>query len=253
MSRRRSPRFPCNPLRHLACILGALALVALGGLALGQARAEPQAPGADEPEQTDGEREAGDPADGALGEADELLDPDLCPALFGDAKTRDYNRRVREAKLTWLEPRGKVVEITHTTSWKRPFYLELSGIELVETTVDETGEWSAVVDVDDAVPDCEPGLYPVEPDFALGKQGRIIGVVDGSVLVDFEDRLAYLMTEDAEPPTWQMVWRSGWYFIRRREVTATRAKTTRSRSRSRARSRSRNRNRNRARSRSRRR
>ncbi len=189
--------------------------------------------------------DADDEDDAEHGAAEvELQDPDMCPALFGDPETRDYNSRVREAKLTWLETRGDVVEITHTTDWKRPFYLELAGVELVETEVDEQGDWSAVVEVDERMEDCPAGQYPVEDDFALGKQARVVGVVDGAMLVEFEGDLAYLMTEDAEIPTWQMVWRSGWYFIRRREVSATKARkrsrTRRSRTRSRNR-RSRNR------------
>lgn len=216
--------------------------------------AEPGEDDAGDGDDAEDEVEAGDEADddgadeheGAEHEDAEvdLQDPDMCPALFGDAETRDYNSRVREAKLTWLETRGDVVEITHTTDWKRPFYLELAGVELVETELDERGEWSAVVEVDERMEDCPAGQYPVEDDFALGKQARVVGVVDGAMLVEFEGDLAYLMTEDAEIPTWQMVWRSGWYFIRRREVSATKARkrsrTRRSRNRSRNR-RSRNR------------
>lgn len=245
-SRRPSPS--SIPLRHLVRALAALTLCTLCGF--GGAHAEPVGlPDDSAPSPVrDGPKVAlaGDDESEGQDVDGELLDPDQCPALFGDEDDRDYNRRVREAKLTWLESRGGVVEITHTTSWRRPFYLELAGVALIETEPDGRGGGSAVVVVDDAVPDCEPGHYPLEPDFALGKQGRVIGVVDGSVLIDFEDRLAYLMTEDAEPPTWQMVWRSGWYFIRRREVTATKPTARRNRNRNT------NRNRNRS-SRSRRR
>ncbi len=253
--------------RHLVCALGALSLLVLAAqlawpdsahaapdpadksaLALDESDEAPGSAGieADEPAPTDeDERSAGSAEDGtaddtADDEADGAqygpwLEPEQCPALFGDAKDQDYNRRVREAKLTWLETRGNVVEITHTTSWKRPFYLELAGIELVETEIDEDGEWSAVVAVEDAVPDCPSGRYLIDEDASLGKQARVVGVIDGTMLVDFEGRLAYLMTQDAEIPTWQMVWRSGWYFIKRREVTATksnsRARTSRNRNR----------------------
>lgn len=272
------PHPTTTSLRHLACVLGAACLiVAAAQLAFPAAavaapdladESAPDGPSNDGTKPTSADEEPAriesgpeaptedgstDDADAADGPGDDgaddphgpWLDPDQCPTLFGDADDRDYNRRVREAKLTWLEARGNVVEITHTTSWKRPFYLELAGIELVDTEVGEDGEWSAVVAVDDAVPDCPSGRYAVDADTSLGKQARIVGVVDGTMLVDFEGRLAYLMTEDAEIPTWQMVWRSGWYFIKRREVTATK-------SNSRART-SRNRNRNRRSRRSRRR
>ena len=250
MSHINPPTADLGLARHLSCALSsmlALLLVAVLGVPA-QAAPDPADVPAGEGEGAAADAvstagtgdEAGEPS--AASEA--LLDPGQCPALFGDADDQDYNRRVREAKLTWLEVRGNVVEITHTTSWKRPFYLELAGVALAETTVDEAGAWSAVVDVQDAVAGCPSGRYAVGEDVSLGKQARVMGVTDGVMLVDFEDKLAYLMTAEAEVPTWQMVWRSGWYFIKRREVTSTkstRRKTNRNRSRKKTNRRSRKR------------
>lgn len=218
-----------------------------------EAVGEPEARSEDDAEDDGGEHDPvasgddqGSDADEAEGEGtdDDLLDPAQCPALFGDPEDHRYNARVRKAKLTWLETRGDVVEITHTTDWSRPFYVEFAGIELLETEVDARGRWSAVVEVDDAVPGCPPGQYAVEPDDALGKQAQVLGITDGALLVEFEGDLAYLMTADAEIPTWQMVWRSGWYFVRRREVSATKSKRSRART-NRNRSKRNRRNRNR--------
>lgn len=232
-------------------MLGLLAVLALGvGSLFGGAALAAPAEG-DLPSAIEADDVTDDAADGeelaADDGEDELLDPGMCPALFGDDETQDYNRRVRKAKLTWLETRGDVVEITHTTTWKRPFYLELAGIELVDTAVDEEGEWSAVVELDETIAGCPAGQYELDADASLGKQARVMGVVQDTLLVDFEGKLAYLMTDEAEAPTWQMVWRSGWYFIKRREVSASKSK-------SRARTRkTNNRNRNRRNRRSRRR
>lgn len=148
-----------------------------------------------------------------------------------------------------VETRGHVVEITHGNRWRRPFYLELEGVELLETELDDRGRYTALLEVsNDKIDDveCADGVYRVDADAALGKQARVIDVLDGVMLVEYEGDLAYLMTAEAEAPTWQMVWRSGWYFVRQREVGSfagkKRSRARKSRSRRNTRNR-RNRNR----------
>lgn len=149
-----------------------------------------------------------------------------------------------------VETRGDVVEITHGNRWRRPFYLELDGVTLLDTEVDDRGRYTALLEVtNDKIDDveCTDGVYRVDVDAALGKQARVIGVLDGVMLVEYEGDLAYLMTAEAEAPVWQMVWRSGWYFVRQREVGsfAGKQRSRARKSRSRRNNRNRNRNRNR--------
>ncbi|MCA9539212.1 MAG: hypothetical protein KC620_10025 [Myxococcales bacterium] len=149
-----------------------------------------------------------------------MADARACPDLFGDVEDRSENRAWRKRMLSWVEQRGPVVEITHSTTWKRPFYLEFAGIELMETGEQDNKRYAIIrVGADrPAAIDCEPGDYLVHVDDALGRQGRVLAVLDGSLLIDFDGQLGYLMTAEAEPPVWQMVWRSGWYFVHRHEV-----------------------------------
>lgn len=178
--------------------------------------------------------------------ADPIHPARVCARLFGDRADRRWHRELRTAEMVSVESRGRIVEITHGTRWHRPFYLELAGVELVATELDGPGEWSAVLDVEgEAIDDvdCPSGLYRIGRDAALGKQARVIAVLDGALLVEFEGNLAYLLTPEAEAPTWQMVWRSGWYFVRKSEVESftgnnrsrVRRATNRNRSRARAR------------------
>jgi hypothetical protein len=177
-------------------------------------------PGETEPEP------ASDPSDETAADPpalDEILAARRCPRLFGDAARRRLHREQRTAALIAVERRRDVVEITHAMQWDRPFYLELAGVELVATEIGEDGRWTALLSIDEqAAADvgCTSGRYRVAADAALGKQARVVAVVDDIVLVEFEGNLAYLLAPEARIPVWQMVWRSGWYFVRPREVSS---------------------------------
>ncbi len=144
---------------------------------------------------------------------DALLDPGACRLVFGSKRTHRTNRHQRKAHLSWVERTGNVIDITHSTRWRRPFYLEFRGLELVETEM-EDGERVGYVHLEDAQ-NCPSGLYPVRQDDNLGEDARVQAVLPDTQLVEFRGRLGYLLTADAATPQWRMVWRSPWKTIRR--------------------------------------
>ncbi|MCB9535359.1 MAG: hypothetical protein H6704_03775 [Myxococcales bacterium] len=160
-----------------------------------------------EDEEDDGAASPTDLAD------DALLDPDRCRLVFGSKRTRRTNRHQRKANLSWVERTGNVVDVTHSTRWRQPFYLEFRGLELVETEM-EDGERVGFVHLEDAQ-NCPSGLYPVHTDDNLGEDARVLAVLPDTLLVEFRGRLGYLLTADAATPQWRMVWRSPWKTIRR--------------------------------------
>ncbi len=144
---------------------------------------------------------------------DALLDPRVCRLVFGSKRTHRTNREQRKANLSWVERTGNVIDVTHSTRWRQPFYLEFRGLELVETEM-EDGERVGFVHLEDAQ-NCPSGLYPVRIDDNLGEDARVLAVLPDTLLVEFRGRLGYLLTADAATPQWRMVWRSPWKTIRR--------------------------------------
>lgn len=143
-----------------------------------------------------------------------------CRTLFGAATHRQENRARRQALLVEAaEESPGIIGITHSAPWRRPFYLELSGIELrsIETTDD--GRQVARVEVNEGVGlDCPTGVYPVRADDSLGTAARVLKVFHDVVLVEFKGRLAYLLPPATPPPTWRMIWQSPWKIVRRHEL-----------------------------------
>ncbi|MCA9543183.1 MAG: hypothetical protein KC613_02305 [Myxococcales bacterium] len=155
-----------------------------------------------------------------------------CPRVFGSPAYKRKLTKRRKRLLDDVDPNGDIVDIAHSTDWRRPFYLEFTGVELLAAEGDE----GAAFRVDDALADldCEPGVYHLDVDDSLGDDTAILAVLDDVVLVEFKGQLGYLATDDAEIPTWRMIWLAPWRIIRRRETGVSRS-TMPSRSRSRAR------------------
>lgn len=153
----------------------------------------------------------------------EIRDAAMCPGLFGDRTRWETNRTLREADLFDVEDRDDVVEITHRRDWDSPFYLEFTAFSVEQIDL-ERAPPTAVVEIDsEAIRDvsCPSGLYRVSVDAALGEKGRVLGVFGRGLLVEYGGGLGYLLTDSALPPTWQMVWRSGWTLPRPRSQVSS--------------------------------
>ncbi len=135
-----------------------------------------------------------------------------CPQLFGTERLERRNERRRERVLLWAEREASGrVDITHSGNWLPPRRLEPSALHLVSVS-DET----AVVRVGRAHADlCEPGLYRIEVDDALGKGNRVLAIVGGVVLVEVGRTLAYMTPPGVKRPPWRMVWASTFRFTKR--------------------------------------
>lgn len=220
---------------------------ALPGTAIGTPTGSADTPeDAPEPAASSLTFDAPPPAPPAEAGGEQVLGPEACTDVFGDADIKAQNADTRAFDLSWIERRGDIVEITHSARWKRPYYVEFAGLEVVDVTMAEDGSTgSARVRLERGGDDgakCRDGLYEVGPDLALGGTARVLGVIDEGLIVEHDGNLAYMLKEKALPPTWQMVWRAPWYIVRRKSSSASKSSASKSRSRSKAKSKSRARN-----------
>lgn len=157
--------------------------------------------------------------DGEKGDAalDDALPSSACPRLFGTDPDRDENLdRLDELDIRAWEGRH-CITLVHSGALKKPSPVHFTGLELVATTLDQDGFGVALfrlVDDVEAV-DCEPGVYAVEPGDCLGEDTRVLLVLTDLVLVEHDQQLSYLVSEEGpygpgQPPAFRMVWDSPW-------------------------------------------
>lgn len=184
----------------------------------------PDAPDAPEPERTP------------------VIDGDRCPQLFGTPKIQARNKARRERALLWAEAEeGGLIDVTHTTSWKRPRRVIFPGVEVLETHADE-----AIIELGPEQSDhCPPGRYRVHVDDALGRGNRVLAVVGDVMLLESGSRLLWLAEPDRVAQDWRMVWASWWKQPAPRMANPVTVITGNSKTNARNRRNARNRNRNR--------
>lgn len=141
-----------------------------------------------------------------MGEYDDLD----CKALFGGAEVHEANEAYRQRRLALLQAGPEYVDVVHTGGYDAPKPVDLAGLELVDTGRTEDGEPVAVFEVKPSLSVCEPGEYEVEVDASLGAGVRVLGVLEGLVLLDTESGLAYMRARGAKGrrPVFKLSWQS---------------------------------------------
>jgi len=186
----------------------------------------------------------------------ELHDPADCSAVFGDEGVWMRHASYRAPRLHDFGQRRHGLEIVHSVStWTAPTSvrltgLDLVGVEMVETEPLEPGtaageELVAIVELKEPLDSmCQPGLYAVSADDALGRDTKVLAVEEYGVLVEKKGRLGLLQWPGARPPAVRMVWQSGYQVVLDDKVkgaaTASAAKNNRAAARKKATRRRRN-------------
>lgn len=135
----------------------------------------------------------------------------LCPALFGDEDARAQNRASREQHLMSVERQDRFVEIVHgVPEWSAPVVRTAPGLTVLAVE-GEPGARAALVRVDERWQRwCEPGVYRVGRDDALGAGSEVLAVLDEGLLAAHVSGLMLLPVKGTNSTTtFRMIWRSG--------------------------------------------
>jgi hypothetical protein len=139
-----------------------------------------------------------------------------CRQLFGDAKEHEDNRKHRKKLLMSVREGEYCIEVLHSADWEVPEEIEYAGLELIKTLADEESDPQALVYVSDEIDElqCDPGVYIVGVDDSIGEEARILAILRDFVLIEENDELRFLKTEDAGNPVWRMIWKSSWKLLK---------------------------------------
>lgn len=146
------------------------------------------------------------------GTADRPRAAEACPEIFGSHEAREENAAYRKAHLHGVDFTEKRLEIVHSVGrWRRPKNMAMSGIKLVDVTVEDSGRPPlAIVEVGESLESlCKPGTYALATDDALGQSGQVLNVDARGVLVEQGGKLGFLPWDGHPPPQQvRIVWRS---------------------------------------------
>jgi hypothetical protein len=152
----------------------------------------------------------------AVGGMDQAEPSSTCSQLFGDEEEREQNMEHRKKLLMSVRVGDYCIEVLHSADWEAPEEIEYIGLELIETIIDEESEPQALVQVSDEIDEleCDPGTYIVEVDDSIGEEARILAILQDFVLIEENDELKFLKTEEAGSPVWRMIWKSSWKLLK---------------------------------------
>ncbi|MBN2496338.1 MAG: hypothetical protein JXR96_17220 [Deltaproteobacteria bacterium] len=152
----------------------------------------------------------------ASAEAGPLHDRTDCQRLFGDQARIERNRAERHAELSSVQEGSFAIQVVHSVDWSRPASVEFDGLQLVETYLGPGRQPTAVFELSEdlAPPGCQPGLYALRKDDAIGKRCQVLAVLHDLVLLEVEGQLGYVLEDDEPEPIWRLIWRSPWKLIR---------------------------------------
>jgi len=152
----------------------------------------------------------------AAGGADPAEPSSACSQLFGDEEEREQNMKHRKKLLMSVREGEYCIEVLHSTDWETPEEIEYIGLELVETVIDEESEPHALVYVSEEIDElgCDPGNYVVEVDDSIGEEARVLAILQDLVLIEENEDLKFLKTEEAGNPVWRMIWKSSWKLLK---------------------------------------
>jgi hypothetical protein len=159
-----------------------------------------------------------------------------CPGLFGTAKQRQRNRTYQKRQLHMVVQRSDGIIVGYAkSSWNRPRLLKAPGIKLQPSTAHGSG----VIAINEKVARsvrCRTGLYRLKGDERFGRKGRILKILRGVVLLEYNGLLTFIKDEQTTWPEWLMAWGSR-FSIPRPRVTSSYSKSNRRKQRRRHRKR----------------
>jgi hypothetical protein len=137
-----------------------------------------------------------------------------CPVLFGNEEDRDRAGSARDLRVQGIHETRQAVRIVHSVStWGPVEDTGFSGLTLIDIAGGGDNRL-AVVRVEEALASsCAPGTYQVAVDDALGRNARVIAILDEGVLLDRGPSrgiwsLAHHPVRDLDT-----VWRSGFTLV----------------------------------------
>lgn len=151
-----------------------------------------------------------------------------CPALFGDASQRAANRDRRAGAVRAVWRLDGSAAVLHTRQWRDAEPLRVEGVEVIGR--DSSNEEPRVLlrlGEELASLQCEPGLYSIGVDAALGEGAYVLSITPRLVLVQWHGELRYLISREDQLTDVQVIWGSPWRVPR--PVEPYRGSTTRSR------------------------
>ena len=131
-----------------------------------------------------------------------------CAEIFGDESNLEANRERRHEALEWVIQMSPRVASTDSSAWTEPEPIHFANLSIVQTESSDECEPIVVVELDnesDSIP-CDADLFAVGGDASLGPDIRILAILDDLILVEHENRLAYVLGPDAPQPSFRMVW-----------------------------------------------
>lgn len=134
-----------------------------------------------------------------------------CAALFGGDLTREERRASREARLEEVSRSERLLDVFHSdAAWQVPKPMRVPGIDVIAIEDGPDGEPSARVRIAESWSGtCPAGDYLVARDDGLGSEGLVLALLDEGVLAEHRGELIFLPKSGMHPPTFRMIWRSG--------------------------------------------
>ena len=148
-----------------------------------------------------------------------------CPGLFGDRSTVLANQAFRTSRLNFVMQGEESVTIVQFHNWAKPERMRIDGLDLVRTSTR-----GAYLNVHLGWDECPDGTYIAYVDDAVGEKGRVLGIVEGAILLEYDGHLTYLLAKDTAPIDWQMAWSSRFsmapYLSKKSTPVASKSKPT---------------------------
>jgi hypothetical protein len=143
-------------------------------------------------------------------------DASACSELFGDSVDHEENREQRESLLARVSVGRYCITVIHSTDWKVARRIHFAELELEDTEVPEEGEPVAFFELLEAPEGtgCDTTTYALQVDDSIGADARILAILEDVVLIELDERLAFILPEGSESPAWRMVWKSPWVMPR---------------------------------------
>jgi hypothetical protein len=130
-----------------------------------------------------------------------------CREVFGDVHTTRENQSERESRLNFVIDSGTDVVVDHSYSWTAPNEAEFRSLELIETSTDASTAYVSLLASQEDI-ECDDGVYLVSVDDSLGPGGRVLAVLQRSMLIEMDGRLCYLVPEGETAPRFRVTWSS---------------------------------------------
>lgn len=136
-----------------------------------------------------------------------------CPDLFGSPEDARRAAARRANRLRFISEGKRSVLVVHSADhWRRARELRLPGWNIDAVGLSTDDQPVAVVRIPDTVrpPRCPPGPYVLTLDDRLGDRAHVLGMTEGLLFLEVDDRLAYVRFGDAPGRDVGTAWASPW-------------------------------------------